>query len=110
FQGDFAGRLANRITQVGPALRDMAVETLDVVVYVAVYALVALGAFSTVSLWLAVPMVLWVIGYVLLMRYFVPEAQRRSLRNSENRSALVGRVVDSYTNILTVKLFARADL
>jgi ATP-binding cassette, subfamily B, multidrug efflux pump len=82
FQGDFAGRLANRITQVGPALRDMAVETLDVVVFVAVYALVAISAFSTVSLWLALPMVLWVIGYLLLMRYFVPEAQRRSLRNS----------------------------
>ena len=110
FQGDFAGRLSNRITQVGPALRDMAVETLDVVVYVAVYALVAVSAFSTVSLWLAVPMLLWVVGYVLLMCYFVPEAQRRSLRNSENRSALVGRIVDSYTNILTVKLFARADL
>ena len=47
FQGDFAGRLANRITQVGPALRDMAVQTLDVVVFVAVYALVAVSAFST---------------------------------------------------------------
>jgi ATP-binding cassette subfamily B multidrug efflux pump len=110
FQGDFAGRLANRITQVGPALRDMAVQTLDVVVFVAVYALVAVSAFSTVSLWLAAPMVVWVAGYLLLMRFFVPEAQKRSLRVSQDRSALVGRVVDSYTNVLTVKLFARADL
>src|SRR4051794_36971533 len=110
FQGDFAGRLANRITQVGPALRDMAVETLDVVVFVAVYALVAVSAFSSVSLWLAMPMVGWVASYLVLMRYFVPEAQKRSLRVSEDRSALVGRIVDSYTNILTVKLFARADV
>jgi ATP-binding cassette subfamily B multidrug efflux pump len=110
FQGDFSGRLANRITQVGPALRDLAVETLDVVVFVAVYALVAVGAFSTVSLWLALPTVFWIAGYIGLMRYFVPEAQRRSLRVSEDRSALIGRIVDSYTNILTVKLFARADL
>jgi ATP-binding cassette, subfamily B, multidrug efflux pump len=108
FQGDFAGRLSNRITQVGPALRDMAVETLDVVVFMVVYAFVILGAFSTVSLWLALPMLCWMIAYVVLMRYFVPEAQRRSLRVSEARSALVGRIVDSYTNILTVKLFARA--
>ena len=110
FQGDFAGRLANRITQVGPALRDVAVETLDIVVFVATYAIVILVAFSTVSLWLALPMLLWMIGYVVLMRYFVPEAQKRSLRVSEERSALVGRIVDSYTNILTVKLFARADM
>jgi ATP-binding cassette subfamily B multidrug efflux pump len=110
FQGDFAGRLANRITQVGPALRDVAVETLDIVVFVATYAVVILFAFSTVSLWLALPMLAWMAGYVLLMRYFVPEAQRRSLRVSEDRSALVGRIVDSYTNILTVKLFARAHM
>ena len=110
FQGDFAGRLANRITQVGPALRDMAVETLDVVIFVFVYAMVAIGAFSSVSPWLALPMCAWVVGYILLMRYFVPEAQRRSLRVSEDRSWLIGRIVDSYTNILTVKLFARADL
>jgi ATP-binding cassette subfamily B multidrug efflux pump len=110
FQGDFAGRLANRITQVGPALRDVAVETLDIVVFVATYALVILAAFSTVSLWLALPMLLWMAGYVVLMRYFVPEAQKRSLKVSKDRSILVGRIVDSYTNILTVKLFARADM
>jgi ATP-binding cassette subfamily B multidrug efflux pump len=109
FQGDFAGRLSNRITQVGPALRDMAVETLDVVVFMVVYSFVILGAFSVVSLWLALPMLLWMSAYVLLMRWFVPEAQRRSLKVSEDRSALVGRIVDSYTNVLTVKLFARAD-
>jgi ATP-binding cassette subfamily B multidrug efflux pump len=55
-------------------------------------------------------MLLWMIGYVVLMRFFVPEAQKRSLKVSEDRSALVGRIVDSYTNILTVKLFARADM
>ncbi|MDQ4135405.1 MAG: ABC transporter ATP-binding protein/permease, partial [Pseudomonadota bacterium] len=110
FQGDFAGRIANRITQVGPALRDVAVETLDIVVFVTTYAVVILAAFSTVSFWLALPMLGWMAGYVLLMRYFVPEAQRRSLRVSEERSALVGRIVDSYTNILTVKLFARAHM
>ncbi len=109
FQGDFAGRIANRITQAGPALRDVAVETLDIVVFVVVYAVVILGAFSTISLWLALPMLAWMAAYVVLMRYFVPEAQKRSLRVSEDRSALVGRIVDSYTNILTVKLFARAD-
>ncbi len=109
FQGDFAGRIANRITQAGPAVRDVAVETLDIVVFVAVYAVVTLGAFTLISPWLGLPMLAWIVGYTLLMRWFVPEAQKRSLRVSEDRSALIGRIVDSYTNILTVKLFARAD-
>jgi ATP-binding cassette subfamily B multidrug efflux pump len=109
FQGDFAGRLANRITQMGPAVREIAVTLLDTLVYVAIFAVTALGLFSSISLWLALPMALWVAAYVALMWYFVPRAQARSLRNSEGRSLMVGRVVDSYTNILTVKLFARTD-
>ena len=108
FQADFAGRLANRIMQGGGAIRSIAVTLLDTLLYVAIFAFTALGVFSTVSLWLALPMGLWIIGYVLLLRYFIPRAKTRSHKVADTRSALVGRVVDSYTNILTVKLFARA--
>lgn len=109
FQGDFAGRIGNRITQVGPAIRDVAVTILDTLLYVAIFAITALGLFSSVSLWLALPMVVWIAGYIALLRYFVPRAQTCSLANAEARSVAVGRIVDSYTNILTVKLFARAE-
>ena len=109
FQGDFAGRLANRIVQTGPAIRDIATTVLDTLVYVAVFALAAVGLFGSISLWLALPMVVWIAAYVALLWYFVPRAQTRSLANAEARSVVVGRVVDSYTNILTVKLFARAE-
>ena len=109
FQGDFAGRLANRVTQVGPAVREIAVTVLDTLTYVAIFAIAALGLFGSVSVWLALPTVLWMVSYVCLMWFFVPRAQARSLANAETRSVMVGRVVDSYTNILTVKLFARVD-
>src|SRR5207244_12486147 len=56
---------------------------------------------------LGIPVVLWFAGYAALLRYFVPRLRTRSRRMSETRSALTGRVVDSYTNIQTVKLFAR---
>jgi ATP-binding cassette, subfamily B, multidrug efflux pump len=108
FQGDFAGRLANRITQAGGSIREIAVTILDTLLYVAIFAFTTLGVFSTISPWLALPMGLWIVGYVLLLRYFVPRAKTRSLKVADARSALVGRVVDSYTNILTVKLFARS--
>ncbi|HEV7874546.1 MAG TPA: ABC transporter ATP-binding protein [Enterovirga sp.] len=109
FQADFAGRLANRITQAGAAIREIATTILDTMVYVAIFAIAALGLFGSISAWLALPMALWILGYIGLMRYFVPRAQIRSLANAEARSVTVGRVVDSYTNILTVKLFARGE-
>ncbi len=109
FQADFAGRLANRVTQCGPAIREVAVTLLDTLTYVGIFAIAALGLFGSISLWLALPMALWMVAYVGLMRYFVPRAQTRSLANADARSVMVGRVVDSYTNILTVKLFARGD-
>ncbi len=109
FQADFAGRLANRIMQGGGAIRSIAVTLIDTLLYVVIYAITALGVFSSVSPWLALPMGLWIIGYAVLLHFFVPRAKERSLKVADTRSALVGRVVDSYTNILTVKLFARAD-
>jgi len=59
--------------------------------------------------WLATPLLMWFAGYVALLAFFVPRMRDRSKVNSEARSALTGRIVDSYTNILTVKLFARAS-
>jgi ATP-binding cassette, subfamily B, multidrug efflux pump len=109
FQGDFAGRIGNRVTQVGPAIRELAVTILDTLLYVAIFAITALGLFTSISFLLAAPMALWICAYFALLRYFVPRAQARSLKNAEARSVTVGRIVDSYTNILTVKLFARAE-
>jgi ATP-binding cassette subfamily B multidrug efflux pump len=109
FQADFAGRIGNRITQVGPAIRELAVTILDSLLYVAIFAITALGLFGSISLVLAAPMAAWICAYLTLLRYFVPRAQGFSLKNAEARSKAVGRIVDSYTNILTVKLFARAE-
>ncbi|MBS7737638.1 MULTISPECIES: ABC transporter ATP-binding protein [unclassified Chelatococcus] len=107
FQGDFAGRLANRIVQVGPALREIATGLVDNLWFVAVYAVTAITVFGQIGILLAVPVVAWVVLYIALLIYFVPRAQQRSQAVADRRSYLVGRVVDTYTNILTVKLFAR---
>ena len=107
FQGDFAGRLANRVVQVGPAVRELAVVFIDTLLYVAIYAITAIGLFSSISPWLALPVVAWVAAYAGLTTWFVPRARARSHKTAETRSTLIGRVVDSYTNIQTVKLFAR---
>ncbi len=107
FQNDFAGRIANRVMQTGPSLRESVVVATHAVWYILVYGTTAVALLASLDLRLAVPVLLWFAGYVVTLRYFVPRLRSRSRRLSEARSTLTGRIVDSYTNILTVKLFAR---
>jgi len=109
FQNDFAGRIANRVMQTGPSLRESVVQTTNAVWYIMVYGGSAILLLARVDWRIAVPIVLWFICYAVLLRAVVPRMRERSQRMSEVRSNLTGRVVDSYTNILTVKLFARSE-
>jgi ATP-binding cassette subfamily B multidrug efflux pump len=107
FQNDFAGRIANRVMQTGPSLRESVVAGTNAVWYITVYGSSAVILLGRSDPRLAVPVLCWFAGYAVFLRYFVPRLRERSREMSEVRSALTGRVVDSYTNILTVKLFAR---
>jgi ATP-binding cassette, subfamily B, multidrug efflux pump len=108
FQNDFAGRIANRVMQTGPAIRETLVALLTSVWYILVYGTSALILLASADPVLALPILLWFLGYLLMLRVLVPRMRDRSKAVSEGRSLLTGRIVDSYTNILTVKLFARA--
>jgi ATP-binding cassette, subfamily B, multidrug efflux pump len=107
FQNDFAGRIANKVMQTGPALRESLVALLTGVWYILVYGSSALLMLGAADGRLALPVVFWFLGYVTLLWLFVPRMRDRSHHVSEARSVLTGRIVDTYTNILTVKLFAR---
>ena len=108
FQNDFAGRIANRVLQTGPAIRESLVALITGVWYILVYGTSALILLASADAWLALPISIWFASYVVLLRSFVPRMRDRSKLVSEARSMLTGRIVDTYTNILTVKLFARA--
>ena len=108
FQNDFAGRIANRVMQTGNAVRESVVSSIRAVWYIAIYGISALVLMAFADWRLAVPTALWVAGYGFFLAYFVPRMRDLSKTASEGRSHVMGRVVDSYTNILTVKLFARA--
>jgi ATP-binding cassette subfamily B multidrug efflux pump len=108
FQNDFAGRIANRVMQTGPSLRESLVMAFDAAWYIIVYGSSALVLLASVDWRLTPPILLWFCGYAGILFYFVPRLRERSRAVSEMRSNLTGRVVDSYTNILTVKLFSRA--
>ena len=108
FQNDFAGRISNRVMQTGPAVRESLVALITGVWYILVYGTAAMILLASADAWLALPISLWFVGYLIMLRWFVPRMRDRSKTVSEARSWLVGRIVDTYTNILTVKLFARA--
>jgi ATP-binding cassette subfamily B multidrug efflux pump len=109
FQNDFAGRIANRVMNTSDAVRECVVSSIHAVWYIAVYGVSALYLMGTADWRLAIPTALWFISYILFLHYFVPRMRDLSRHSSERSSILMGRVVDSYTNILTVKLFSRAS-
>ncbi|WNL48225.1 ABC transporter ATP-binding protein [Dyella sp. BiH032] len=106
FQNDYAGRIANRIMQTAGSLRESAVQIVDAIWYVTIYTGSALVMFAQADLWLAAPLLAWLGAYVVTLAYFVPRTKERSWKQSEARSRLMGRIVDGYSNILTLKLFA----
>ncbi|HEX2216522.1 MAG TPA: ABC transporter ATP-binding protein, partial [Xanthobacteraceae bacterium] len=107
FQNDYAGRIATKVMQTGPAMRESVVSLITGVWYIAVYGTSAVVLLASADSVLAIPVLVWFCGYVALLRVFVPRMRDRSQDVSEARSLLTGRIVDTYTNILTVKLFAR---
>src|SRR5256885_7721906 len=95
FQNDFAGRIAQRVMQTGPSLRESVVSATNAVWYILVYGGGAILLMASADAWLTIPVVLWFAGYAALLRYFVPRLRIRSRHMSETRSAPSGRGVDS---------------
>ncbi|MEM7300782.1 MAG: ABC transporter ATP-binding protein [Pseudomonadota bacterium] len=108
YQDEFAGRVATKVMQAALGVRETVIKILDVFVYVAVYFFGALVLVATFEIWLAVPFVIWLVFYGFALRFFLPRMREISKRQADARSLMTGRVVDSYTNISTVKLFAHA--
>ncbi|BBU59183.1 multidrug ABC transporter ATP-binding protein [Mameliella alba] len=109
FENDFAGRIANRIMQTPPAAGEAAFQVLDAAAFFVSTLIGALIMLSGFDVRLAIPLVLWIAGYLWLMRWTITRAGPASKASSDARSAITGRVVDSYTNIHSVKMFAHHD-
>ncbi len=108
FQNDFAGRLSNRVMQVGQAVQDAIYMAFEAIWYAATYILGAALLLGQVNPWLVVPLLLWLVIYVTYVRYIAIRVARASEKWSDARSLATGRIVDAYANIETVKLFAAA--
>ncbi|PZN59570.1 MAG: multidrug ABC transporter ATP-binding protein [Proteobacteria bacterium] len=106
YQDEFAGRIATKLMQTALAVRETVIKFAEVLNYVVVYFLGILFIVGSADWRLAAPMGLWLVGYLLALRYFVPRLGKVSQAQADARSVMTGRIVDSYTNIQIVKLFS----
>lgn len=109
YQNDFAGRIATKVMQTSLSVREAVMKLLDVFVYVVVYFTSMLVIVFQSSTWLMIPLFVWLCLYIAAQCYFIPRLKRVSTLQADARSLMTGRVVDSYTNITTVKLFAHTE-
>ncbi|WP_185983521.1 ABC transporter ATP-binding protein [Aureimonas mangrovi] len=106
FQDEFAGRVSTKLMQTALAVRETVMKLIDVFLYVAVYFTGIIVMVALADWQLATPFALWVLGYVLILRHFIPRLMRVAQAQADARALMTGRVVDAYSNIGTVKLFA----
>lgn len=109
FQNDFAGRVAQKVMQTGNSLREALFNVVDGIWFLVIYLVGIVVYFSGTDQELLLPVLLWIVGYLLVITTMVKPVQLKSRRLSEATSVLTGRIVDSYTNIQSVKLFAHAE-
>ncbi len=109
FQDDLSGRVAAKMMQTSISVRDTVLNIIEMVLYVSVFFTASLVLFASSDIRLTAPMILWLIGYLFALGYFIPRLQKISMEQAEHRSLVTGRIVDSYANISVVKMFAHAE-
>jgi ATP-binding cassette, subfamily B, multidrug efflux pump len=108
FHNEFAGRVSTKVMQAALGVRDVVMKLSQVIAWVAMFFVTAVASFIANDWRLAIPLLAWLVLYGFTMRYFVPRMGKLSEKQADTRSIVTGRIVDTYTNMPTVKLFAHA--
>ena len=109
YQDEFAGRIATKVMQTSLAVRETVMKLLNVMVYVVVYFLSMIVIVAQADARLIAPLLVWLVIYIALQYYFVPRLKSVASKQADARSTMSGRIVDSYSNIATVKLFSHTQ-
>ncbi|MFZ7091029.1 ABC transporter ATP-binding protein [Primorskyibacter sp. 2E233] len=109
FDNDFAGRISQKEMQTARALNDVVTEVLHTVLFAIASVVGAVLMLGTVNWRIALGLVVWMVAYGFLIRHFMPRVRVRSKARAAARAMVTGQLVDTVTNIKTVKLFAHAD-
>ena len=106
YQNEFAGRIATKVLQTSLAVRETVTKLLDVLMYIVVYFGSMVFLVAEADWRLMIPLLVWLVLYICVQLYFVPRLKKIASSQADARSEMTGRIVDSYTNISTIKLFS----
>ncbi|HKK15242.1 MAG TPA: ABC transporter ATP-binding protein [Gammaproteobacteria bacterium] len=106
YQDEFAGRIATKVMQSSLAVREVVLKLFHIMIYIVVYFGGVLVIVAQSDFRLTAPFLAWLAIYACIMFYFIPRLGEISAKQANARSSMVGRIVDTYTNISTVKLFS----
>ncbi|MET1279805.1 ABC transporter ATP-binding protein [Vibrio navarrensis] len=109
FQRDFAGRVATKVMQSSLAVRETVMKLVDVMVYISVYFVSMVWMMGESDQVLMLPILIWLLVYIAIQFYYIPRMKQVATDQADARSQMTGRIVDSYTNITTVKLFSHSE-
>jgi ATP-binding cassette subfamily B protein len=109
FDEDFAGRIAQKQMQTANAVTSVATEMINVVAFALASLVGSLALLGSIDLRITAVFLVWLVGYFALIRWYLPRIRKRSGARAGARAMVTGQVVDSITNIKTVKLFAHSD-
>ena len=108
FHDEFAGRVATKVMQTALSVRETVTKVLDLLVYISVYFISMVVLIFSTDWRLAMPLIVWFFVYIGILKVLVPKLKEVSQKQADARSMMTGRIVDSYTNITTVKLFSHS--
>ncbi|AGA64834.1 ATP-binding protein of ABC transporter [Liberibacter crescens BT-1] len=108
FANEFAGRISTRIMQTTLSIRETVIKIIDVLIYAISFIGSMLFMLATIDFKLALPLILWLVIYLFILKFFIPKIASFSNKQANTRATMIGRIVDSYTNIFTFKLFSHA--
>ncbi|MCR6653377.1 MAG: ABC transporter ATP-binding protein/permease [Cellvibrionaceae bacterium] len=109
YQDEFAGRVATKLMQTSLAVRETLMKLLDVFLYSSVFFIGILAMTGAMDWRLTLPFIAWLLCYLSALLYFIPRLQKVAQKQADARSEMTGRIVDTYTNITTIKLFSHSS-
>lgn len=109
FSNEFAGRIATKVMQTALSVRETVLKLLNVLLYVIIYFVTMVFLVGQADLMMVVPLLAWLAAYLGILKYFIPRLRDVSTLQADARASMTGRIVDSYTNMMTVKLFSHSN-
>lgn len=109
FDNDFAGRIAQKQMQTARAATDVVSSLIETAAFALSSVAGSILLLITIDWRIAVMLILWVAAYYVFIRVSLRNVRASSSARAAARAMVTGQIVDTVTNMKTVKLFAHAS-